>query len=114
MSLVNNINYIEFKATNLEDIKSFYSKSFGWKFKDYGDSYVSFSESGVRGGFEKTSDNITNGVLVVMYHDNLDEIKSKIESNGGKISKDIFPFPGGRRFHFVDPSGNELGVWSDK
>ena len=110
----NHINYIEFKAQNLETTKTFYSKVFGWVFTDYGPTYIAFSESGLEGGFEKTDKPIVNGVLVVLYHENLDVIKHKIISSGGKISKDIFSFPGGKRFHFSDPSGNELAIWSDK
>ncbi len=115
MSLENNIiNYIEFKSNDLEKIKTFYNSTFGWEFKDYGKSYVSFLGKGIRGGFEKTDDKITNGVLVVLYHSDIEAIQNKVKENGGVISKEIFDFPGGRRFHFVDPSGNELGVWSEK
>jgi hypothetical protein len=110
----NLINYVEFKAKDLEKIKDFYTKSFNWTFTDYGPTYTAFSESGLQGGFEKTESEIVNGVLVVLYHNNLDLIKEKIIESGGKISKDIFSFPGGRRFHFLDPDGNELAVWSDK
>lgn len=108
------INYVEFKAKDLEKIKEFYSFCFNWTFTDYGPTYTSFSESGIEGGFEKTEDDIVNGALVVLYHRNLDYIKTKIIEAKGKISKDIFSFPGGSRFHFIDPSGNELAVWSDK
>lgn len=108
------INYVEFKAKDLEQVKQFYSESFGWVFTDYGPTYTAFGESGIEGGFETTGEEIVNGVLVVLYHENLDTIKERIEINGGTISKAIFSFPGGRRFHFVDPSGNELAVWSDK
>ena len=110
----NNINYLEFKANDLQKIKKFYQQSFGWNFKDYGSNYVAFSESGLEGGFEQTDENIVNGVLVVLYYQDLEYIKSKIVKAGGKISKDVFSFPGGRRFHFIDPTGNELAVWSDK
>ena len=110
----NLINYVEFKAKDLEKIKDFYTKSFNWTFTDYGPTYTAFSESGLQGGFEKIESEIVNGVLVVLYHNNLDLIKEKIIESGGKISKDIFSFPGGRRFHFLDPDGNELAVWSDK
>ena len=110
----NHINYIEFKAKDLEIIKKFYTQSFGWTFTDYGPTYASFSNSGLAGGFEKTENQIINGALVVLYHKNLDLIKNKIIEARGKISKDIFSFPGGRRFQFIDPSGNELAVWSDK
>lgn len=115
MSTTNNhISYIEFKGKDLEKIKKFYSTCFNWTFTDYGSDYIAFSSSGIKGGFEKTEGIITNGVLVVLYHDNLDSIKNKIIEVGGKITQDIFSFPGGRRFHFVDPSNNELAVWSDK
>ena len=110
----NHINYVEFKAKDLEKIKEFYTKSFYWTFTDYGPTYTAFSESGLEGGFEKTENEIVNGVLVVLYHKNLDLIKNKIIKSNGRISKDIFSFPGGRRFHFIDPTGNELAVWSDK
>lgn len=108
------INYVEFKAHDLEKIKTFYTAAFGWTFTDYGPTYTAFSNSGLEGGFEKTDEDIVNGALVVLYHQNLDEIKSSIIAAHGKINIDIFSFPGGRRFHFVDPSGNELAVWSDK
>ena len=108
------INYVEFKAKDLEKIKQFYQKSFAWTFTDYGPTYVAFSESGLEGGFEKTEGEIVNGALVVLYHQDLESIKTRIMEVGGKISKDIFSFPGGHRFHFVDPAGNELAVWSDQ
>ena len=107
------INYIEFKAHDLEQIKAFYSSVFGWKFTDYGPTYVAFSESGLEGGFEKTDAPIVNGALVVLYNANLEEILQKVQAAGAKISVDIFSFPGGRRFHFLDPSGNELAIWSE-
>lgn len=110
----NTISYIEFKTSNIEEIKKFYSVVFGWSFKDYGSDYTSFSESGLNGGFEKTDEKIVNGTLIVLYHENLDDVKNNIVAAGGKISKEKFSFPGGYRFHFVDSSGNELAVWSDK
>lgn len=110
----NHINYIEFKAKDLKLIKAFYTTVFDWTFTDYGPSYVAFSESGIQGGFEKTHEEIVNGVLIVLYHKNLELIKNKIIKCNGEISKDIFSFPGGQRFHFIDPTGNELAIWSDK
>lgn len=108
------IDYVEFKAHDLEKTKHFYGKLFGWKFTDYGPSYVSFEESGLAGGFELADSDIINGALIVLYHNDLEKLKEEIENAGGRIAKDIFSFPGGRRFHFLDPSGNELAVWSDK
>ncbi|SDS15757.1 hypothetical protein SAMN04515667_1539 [Formosa sp. Hel1_31_208] len=109
----NHIDYIEFKAHDLEAIKQFYTKAFGWKFTAYGPDYCAFEYSGIAGGFEKTTQPIVNGVLVVLYHNNLNTIKQTIIKAGGSISVDIFSFPGGQRFHFLDPSGNELAVWSE-
>lgn len=109
----NHINYIEFKANDLEKTKAFYTGAFDWTFTDYGPTYTSFADSGVFGGFEKTDDAITNGALVVLHHKNLKNIKQKIEELGGEISVDIFSFPGGKRFQFLDPSGNELSVWCE-
>ena len=110
----NHIDYIEFKAHDLDKIKMFYSQVFGWKFTDYGPTYTSFAESGIYGGFETTTEPIVNGALIVLYHTNLESILKEVEKAGGEITKAIFSFPGGRRFHFKDPSGNELAVWSDK
>ena len=107
------INYIEFKSNNLEETKQFYSKAFGWKFTDYGSTYTAFSESGMEGGFELTKESISNGALVILHHEHLESIKEKVIGLGAKISVDIFSFPGGRRFQFLDPSGNELAVWSE-
>ncbi|MFZ6051820.1 VOC family protein [Halocola ammonii] len=109
----NHIDYIEFKAPDLERVKAFYSNAFGWTFTDYGPTYTAFSESGVQGGFEKTEDEIVNGVLVVLFHKDLEAAQSKVSDAGGKITKEIFSFPGGRRFHFADPAGNELAVWGE-
>jgi predicted enzyme related to lactoylglutathione lyase len=110
----NHINYVEFKAKDLEQIKKFYNQTFSWSFKNHGEEYVSFSDSGLRGGFEKSDNVVVNGAIVVLYHEDIEGIKAKITANGGSISKEIFTFPGGRRFHFKDPAGNELAVWSDK
>ena len=108
------INYVEFKAKDLQKVKAFYNKALGWTFTDYGPDYIAFSDSGLEGGFEKTEDDIVNGALIVLYHENLEDIQLKVKQAGGNIVKDIFSFPGGRRFHFKDPSGNELAIWSDK
>lgn len=109
----NHINYVEFKAQDLEAIKKFYSLAFGWKFTDYGPTYTAFDESGLQGGFEQSGQPPVNGALVVIYHLKLESCLEKAKSAGAKINKPIFSFPGGRRFHFIDPAGNELAVWSD-
>jgi len=109
----NHISYIEFKTQDMKKSKEFYTNAFGWEFKDYGEEYASFSESGVHGGFVLSEDKIFNGVLVVLYHNELEKIRDKVKEVGGKITMDIFAFPGGRRFQFLDPSGNELAIWSE-
>lgn len=110
----NQIDYIEFHANDLEMIKAFYTACFKWTFTDYGPDYTSFSDGKLNGGFERTDSEIVSGVLVVLYHENLEFLRDEIIKSGGKVSKEIFAFPGGKRFHFLDPSGNELAVWSDK
>jgi len=109
----NHIDYIEFRAKDLGAVREFYQTCFHWKFTDYGPEYCSFENSGVYGGFRKSDEPPCDGVLVVLYHKELETILQKVREAGGKITKDIFSFPGGRRFHFRDPSGNELAVWSE-
>ena len=106
------IQYIEFLSSNLTAIKEFYTKAFGWKFTDYGPEYTGFEGEFVDGGFA-LGEVVKGSILVILYSKNLEETKSKVEVAAGKITKDIFSFPGGRRFHFADPDGNELAVWSD-
>lgn len=110
------INYIELPAKNIEATKTFFSQLFGWSFTDYGADYVAFSDSGLEGGFFRSELAATTeggSALVVLYSENLEQTLQKIEAAGGVIIKPIFSFPGGRRFHFTEPSGNEFAVWSD-
>ena len=112
----NRIDYVEFAASDLIASKSFFSDVFGWKFTDYGPNYTAFSESGLDGGFYlggKRSLSEEGGALVVLYSSDLEHTLETVRNGGGTISKDIFEFPGGRRFHFLEPSGNELAVWSE-
>src|SRR5688572_18284725 len=111
------INYVEFHAKDLAATKSFFQTAFGWSFVDYGPDYIAFSGQGLDGGFFKSrlAASATNGsALIVFYSDDLEETQSKIERAGGQVVKAIFRFPGGRRFHFVEPSGNEFAVWSER
>ncbi len=110
------INYVEFPAKDIEATKTFFSQVFGWTFVDYGPEYTAFTDEGLDGGFFQSDQSVStdNGsALIVFYSNALESTQSKIENAGGAISKPIFPFPGGRRFHFSDPSGNEYAVWSD-
>lgn len=108
------VDYIEFLTTDIEEIKRFYSEVFGWEFTDYGPDYTSFTDGRLAGGFVGAPDVPAGGPLVVLYSTNLEEIEARVSESGGQIVKEIFEFPGGRRFHFTDPSGNELAVWSDR
>ncbi|MDH3457716.1 MAG: VOC family protein [Gemmatimonadota bacterium] len=108
------MDYIEFLSTNIEETKTFYAGVFGWEFTDYGPDYTSFTDGRLAGGFRVAPDVAAGGPLVVLYAVNLEEIEATIRKNGGQIVREIFEFPGGRRFHFTDPSGNELAVWSDR
>ncbi|MGH7885882.1 MAG: VOC family protein [Thermodesulfobacteriota bacterium] len=110
------INYVEFPAKDLEATKTFFSQVFGWSFTDYGPEYTAFSNEGLDGGFFKSTLTVSTkhgSVLIVFYSNNLEQTQSKIKKAGGSIIKPIFSFPGGRRFHFNDPNGNEYAVWSD-
>lgn len=109
----NHINYVEFTARNLQVIATFYSQAFGWKFTDYGPEYIAFDESGLSGGFAQSNEPVYKGALIILYHQDLERCQQAVESAGGTISIPIFSFPGGKRFHFLDPAGNELAVWSD-
>lgn len=108
------VDYVEFPTTDVEVTKKFYAEVFGWKFKDYGPEYTSFTDGRLGGGFALASSVGSGGALVVVYTTNLEEIEASVQKSGGEIVKDTFEFPGGRRFHFTDPSGNELAVWSDR
>ncbi|GHA22813.1 VOC family protein [Oceanisphaera arctica] len=110
------INYVEIPSRDLEATKRFFGDAFGWSFVDYGPEYVAIENAGLDGGFFKSEQVATthNGsVLIVLYSDNLEATLEKVKLSGGKIVKDIYPFPGGRRFHFSDPNGNEYAVWSE-
>jgi uncharacterized protein len=110
------LNYIEFPAKNLEKAKYFFKKVFDWTFSDYGPEYTAFSNAGIDGGFYKSNLKVSTNsgsALVVFYSESLAKTQSKIEEFEGQISKPIFSFPGGKRFHFTDPNGNEFAVWSD-
>jgi len=110
------INYVELPARDLAATKEFFAAAFGWSFTDYGADYAAFAGAGLDGGFyraELRAQAAAGSALVVLYSGGLEATLAKIENCGGKIVKPIFAFPGGRRFHFTEPSGNELAVWSD-
>jgi predicted enzyme related to lactoylglutathione lyase len=107
------IDYIEFPGTDLPATKALYSAAFGWSFTDYGPAYAAFEGEGTDGGFDADPDSGRAGTLVVLYARDLEAMLARVIASGGEITREIFSFPGGRRFHFRDPSGNELAVWSE-
>lgn len=111
------INYVEFPSRDLGETKRFFECVFGWTFEDYGPDYTAFTGAGLNGGFHKAelrSVADKGGALIVLYSEDLADTQARIEAAGGAISVPVFEFPGGRRFHFREPSGNELAVWSDR
>lgn len=110
------INYVEFPSRDLAATKRFFQHAFEWAFEDYGPDYVAFSGQGLDGGFY-TSDSVAcaseGGALIVFYSARLEDTLAKVAAAGGEVTKPIFSFPGGRRFHFVEPGGNEFAAWSE-
>ena len=109
------INYVEFPARDIAATKAFFTAAFGWTFEDYGPQYCAFTDAGLNGGFFKSDvapASSSNAALIVLFSADLEASQTYVEAAGGIINKAIFAFPGGRRFHFVEPSGNELAVWS--
>ena len=116
MSEHQKINYVEFPAADMAATKTFFSEAFGWAFEDFGPDYCAFADQGLDGGFYRSelySTTQNGAALVVFYSLDLEATQARVERAGGRIEKPIFAFPGGRRFHFCEPSGNEFGVWSD-
>ncbi len=105
------IDYVEFPGGDLAASKRFYGEAFGWAFIDYGPEYSAFDE-GLEGGFDQNTD--AKKTLVILYAQNLEAMAERIKMAGGTITQEIYSFPGGRRFHFRDPAGNDLAVWSDQ
>ena len=108
------VDYIEFAATDIGRTKQFYQQVFGWKFEDYGPDYTSFRDGRLSGGFTTDAPVRPANPLVVIYAARLEDVEAKVKQAGGKIVRPTYTFPGGRRFHFSDPSGNELAVWTDR
>lgn len=117
MTPENTIDYVEIPAKDPAKAQKFFTELFGWKFQDYGADYCSFYDGRLAGGFRRADVKVAteNGSpLIVFYKEDLVTASSRVAELGGTISRDIFSFPGGRRFHFTDPNGNEYAIWSDK
>jgi len=108
------IDYVEFMASDLDATRRFYEQVFGWRFKDWGPDYTSFKDGRLNGGFRRVDDVPRGGTLAVIYAVDLGAIQARVREAGAEIVVETFEFPGGRRFHFTDPNGNELAVWSDR
>lgn len=113
MSKHHTINYIEFPASNLAIVRKFYEAAFGWTFTEYGPEYVAFNDGNIDGGFTEGAVAEASGPLVILYSDDLEASLDTVVAAGGMIVKPIYEFPGGKRFHFADPAGNVLAIWSD-
>ncbi len=110
------INYVEFASRHINDTKKFFAGAFAWEFEDYGPDYAAFTGQGIDGGFysaDLQSTVSTGGALLIFYSEDLVATLKKIEDAGGHLVRPIFSFPGGHRFHFTEPGGNEFAVWSD-
>lgn len=112
------IDYVEFTVNDIARSRDFYGKAFGWSFKDYGPSYCEFNDGRLTGGFalggNGNSGGKAGGPMVILYASDLADIQRRVEDAGGTVTKPAYSFPGGRRFHFSDPDGYELAVWSDR
>ncbi|MCP4333895.1 MAG: VOC family protein [Gammaproteobacteria bacterium] len=109
------LNYVELPARDLAATRAFFQAVFGWEFEEFGPDYCAFAGQGLDGGFYRSelySSTQNGSALLVFYSDDLEATQTRIEKAGGRIEKPIFNFPGGRRFHFSEPSGNEFAVWS--
>ena len=106
------IDYLELPAGSTDSVKAFYGAAFGWTFQDYGPTYAAFDE-GLDGGFDADPAERTRAPLPVLYAHDLEAMLARVEAAGAVILKPIYAFPGGRRFHFRDPAGTELAVWSE-
>jgi predicted enzyme related to lactoylglutathione lyase len=109
------IDYIEIGVTDIDAAKGFYASAFGWSLVDYGPDYAGIQGEGKEmGGLRRDSEVLPGGPLVILYSEDLEASVEAVTAAGGTIQKPIYSFPGGHRFHFADPSGNELAVWSDR
>jgi uncharacterized protein len=108
------IDYVELSVADIPAAKAFYHAAFGWPFQDYGPTYAAFNDGRLDGGLQSDPTERGKAPLVILYATDLEATLERVTAAGGKVVKPIFSFPGGRRFHFTDPAGNELAVWSDQ
>lgn len=108
------IDYVEFASADLAKSKAFFGNAFGWTFQEYGPDYAAMTNAGVDGGIQSDPAEANAMPLVILKAVDLEAAEAAVRTAGGKITRPIFSFPGGRRFHFREPGGNELAVWSEK
>lgn len=104
------LDYIEFASEELEETQTFFARAFGWEFIDYGPDYRDIQNAGLGGGIERAP---KRAPLPVLKTDNLEHMLDVVQQAGARITRDIFDFPGGRRFQFLEPGGTEMAVWSE-
>jgi hypothetical protein len=115
MNAENQISYVEIPVTDMKKARAFFESMFGWEFKEWGPDYLSFNDGRLNGGLRGSDvPPPSHGVLLVFYSDDLERDLERVQRHGATISQEIFSFPGGRRFHFIDPVGNEFAIWSAK
>ena len=113
MNVEGQIDYIEIPVTDLQKTRNFFEDLYGWTFQEWGPDYFSFNDGRLEGGLRRSEQPApATGVLLVFYSENLERDVGRVQELGATISQDIFDFPGGRRFHFVDPAGTEFAMWS--
>ncbi len=117
ISLPNTVDYVETPSRDLPKTKAFFTALFGWQFTEYGPDYLDYSDGRTTGGFyrsEKVSSYEGGATIAVIYTEHLETLRDRAKELGATITRDIFSFPGGRRFHFTEPGGSEFAIWSDK
>ena len=107
------IDYVEIPATDIDKTRAFFEQLFGWQFQEWGPVYYSFNDGRLDGGLRRAAESApASGVLLVFYSEDLERDYARVQELGATISQEIFEFPGGRRFHFVEPAGVEFAIWA--
>lgn len=107
------IDYVEMASEKIGASREFFARAFGWEFTAYGPEYLAFDNAGIDGGLGVADEGRATPPLVILKADDLEEAQARVEEAGGVVVREIFSFPGGRRFHFTEPGGNEMAVWSE-
>lgn len=107
------VDYVEIPVTDLKTTRAFFEALFGWTFQEWGPDYFSFSDGRLDGGFRRSDEAApSSGVLLVFYSSDLERDYDRVKDLGATISQEPFEFPGGRRFHFIEPAGTEFAMWT--